>query len=81
MTGPPSVMDAIYGSGDDVWSGPAWFADPLTSEQARAYAAERGIDLFAEHCEDPGPEQDPSLRVRLFARARDLLRRATGSGE
>lgn len=53
VTGPPSVMAAIYGMGDDVWSGPDYFADPLTPEQARAYATERGIDLFAENADDP----------------------------
>jgi len=47
-TGAPSVMDAISGMTDDVWSSPSWYADPLTPEQARSYAAEHGIDLFAE---------------------------------
>ncbi len=53
VTAPRSVMDAIYGMGDDVWSGPADYADPLTPEQARTYAAERGIDLFAENSDVP----------------------------
>lgn len=44
----PSVMDAIAGMGDDAYSGPSWYADPLTPEEARSYAAEHGIDLFAE---------------------------------
>ncbi len=57
MTGPRSVMDAIYGMGDDVWSGPSWYADPLTPEQARASAAERGIDLFAENSDVSKPQQ------------------------
>lgn len=53
---PPSVLDAIHGMGDDVWSGPDDFADPLTLEQARARADEEGVDLFAERSADPSPE-------------------------
>lgn len=48
VRGPKSVQDAIVGLGDDVWSGPDWFAEPVTPEQARAHAADRGLDLFAE---------------------------------
>ena len=55
VTGPPSVLGAIYGMGDDVWSGPDWYADPLTPEQARTYAAEHGIDLFAENADIAKP--------------------------
>lgn len=35
-SGRPGVMDAIYGMGDDAWSGPSWYADPVTPEQAAA---------------------------------------------
>jgi hypothetical protein len=49
VTAPRSVLDAIHGLGDDVWSGPDWFADPTTPLQAQALAAELGIDLFTEN--------------------------------
>lgn len=51
VTGPPSVMDAIYGMGDDAWSGPSWYAEPMTPEDAQAYAEERGIDLFSANAD------------------------------
>jgi hypothetical protein len=51
VTAPRSVLDAIHGLGDDVWSGPDWFAEPTTPEQAQAFASERGIDLFGENSE------------------------------
>ena len=53
VTGPPSVTDAISGMGDDPYSGPSWYADPLTPEQARARAAEHGIELFGPNADAP----------------------------
>lgn len=66
-TGRPSVMDAITGLGDDVYSGPSWYADAMTPEQARSYAAEHGIDLFAANSDSakpPGPS--PVRRSLVF---------------
>jgi len=70
-TGAPEVMDAISGMTDDVWSSPSWYADPLTPEQARSYAAEHGIDLFAESSDAaaPGggrPGSSPARRSLVF---------------
>ena len=71
VTGPPSVLAAICGMGDDVWSGPDDFADRLTPEQARTYAVEHGIDLFAGNS---GPAGDAGAR-----HAEDDLRAPPGN--
>lgn len=70
-TGAPEVVDAISGMTDDVWSSPSWYADPLTPEQARSYAAEHGIDLFAEKADSAGsvggrPGSSPARRSLVF---------------
>jgi len=69
-SGRPGVMDAIYGMGDDVWSGPSWYADPVTPEQAAASAAEHGIDLFAENA---GSSEPPGRRPGSPAARRSLV--------
>lgn len=61
---PPSMLGAIYGQGDDVWSGPDYFADHISFEEAQAYALRHGIDLFAE------PSKPESFLKRLTGRFR-----------
>lgn len=47
VKGTPYVMDAITGMGADPWSC-GEMAFEQTREQAEAYAAEHGLDLYAE---------------------------------
>lgn len=64
-TGTPSVVDAISGMTDDVHSSPSWYADRLKPEQVRSYAAEHGIDLFAETSDSASVgRSDPSSARR-----------------
>lgn len=65
-TGRPSVLDAITGMSDDVHSGPSWYADPVTPEAARSYAATHGIDLFAGNADSAEPPERSPVRQSLL---------------
>ena len=61
VTGSAYVMDAITGMGEDGWScGES--ADQWERHLAEGYAAEHGIDLYADNADDPHRAPDTSGR-------------------
>jgi len=52
QNGSPYVMDAITGMGEDAYSCGEW-AFELSPDEAMLYAKEHGVELYAEHSEDP----------------------------
>jgi hypothetical protein len=57
VTGSEYVMDAITGMGEDAFSCGEW-ADHWERAQAEAFAAQHGIDLFADNADETAEKQE-----------------------